>query len=403
RAPMIRAVAAHDAEQGRWLLQLPSHHLVMDHTTLELLVEEIALIQQGREDELPEPIPFRRFVAQARLSVSQAEHEAFFKERLGDVEEPSAPFGLLDIRGDGGDIEEVRIPLEAGLAWQVRQQAQRHGVSTASLFHLAWALMLGKATGRDDVVFGTVLFGRMQGVEGAERALGMFINTLPLRIELGVREVTECLRKTHIALTELMHHEHASLALAQRCSGLPGGTPLFTSLLNYRYSVSKSDSSPVEAWEGIEVLGGQERTNYPVGMSVDDQGEGFQLVGQVSRMIGAQRLCDYLSAAVAGLVESLQTAPQRVASDIELLREAEYHQLNRWGVHDQRYPHAEPVHRLIERQVAATPEATALVFTDQQLSYAELNARANRLAHYLIGLGVRHETRVGIAVERSVE
>ncbi len=90
---MLRAVAAHDPEQKRWLLQLPSHHLVMDHTTLELLVEEIALIQQGREDELPKPIPFRNFVAQAQLGGSLEEHESFFRERLGDVEEPTAPSG----------------------------------------------------------------------------------------------------------------------------------------------------------------------------------------------------------------------------------------------------------------------------------------------------------------------
>ena len=403
RAPMLRAVAAYDAEQNRWLLQLPSHHLVMDHTTLELLVEEIALIQQGREDELPKPLPFRNFVAQARLGVSLEDHEAFFREQLGDIEEPTAPFGLLDIRSNGSDIEEVRVPLSVELAQQVRQQAQRHGVSTASLFHLAWALVLSKTTGHDDVVFGTVLFGRMQGAEGAERALGMFINTLPVRIKMGAQGADKCLRQTHDALSELMNHEHASLGLAQRCSGLSGGTPLFTSLLNYRYSAPQQAKSPVHTWKGMEVLGGQERTNYPITMSVDDLGNGFQLVGQVSRIIGAQRLCDYLSTAIAGIVENLQASPQQPLSEISLLRADEQQLLSGWGDNTQRYPDTPPTQYLIERQAAATPEATALVFEDQLLSYAELNTRANRLAHYLIGLGVRPETRVGIAVERSVE
>ncbi|WP_159053534.1 MULTISPECIES: non-ribosomal peptide synthetase [unclassified Halomonas] len=403
QAPMIRALAAHDAEQERWLLQLPSHHLVMDHTTLELLVEEISLIQQGREDELPKPIPFRNFVAQARLGVSLEDHEAFFREQLGDIEEPTAPFGLLDIRSNGSDIEEMRVPLSAELAQQVRQQAQRHGVSTASLFHLAWALVLGKTTGHDDVVFGTVLFGRMQGIEGAERALGMFINTLPVRIKLGAQGVDTCLRQTHDALSELMHHEHASLGLAQRCSGLSGGTPLFTSLLNYRYTAPQQEGSTVHTWEGMEVLGGQERTNYPITMSVDDLGDGFQLVGQVSRIIGAQRLCGYLSTAIAGIVESLQAAPQQSLSEISLLRIDDQQLLNEWGDNTQQCLGTALIHHLIERQAAATPEATALVLEDQSLSYAELNARANRLAHYLIGLGVQPEVRVGIAVERSVE
>ena len=404
RAPMIRAVAAYDAKQNRWLLQLPSHHLVMDHTTLELLVDEIALIQQCREDELPTPIPFRNFVAQARLGVSLEEHEIFFRERLGDIEEPTAPFGLLDVLGDGEDIEEVRVPLEAELAQQVRLQAQRHGVSTASLFHLAWALVLSKITGHDDVVFGTVLFGRMQGIEGAERALGMFINTLPVRIKTKSQEgADECLRNTHNVLTELLYHEHASLGLAQRCSGLPGGTPLFTSLLNYRYSAPQREGRPTHTWEGMEMLGGRERTNYPITMSVDDLGNGFQLEGQVSRVIGAQRLCDYMRAAMAGIVKSLQTAPQQSISDITLLGKDERQLLGKWGENTQQYLDTAPIQHLIERQTTVTPESAALIFDDQHLSYADLNVQANRLAHYLIGMGVQPEVRVGIAMERSIE
>ncbi|ENO99092.1 syringomycin synthetase [Thauera phenylacetica B4P] len=403
KAPMIRAVAAYDAEQSRWLLQLPSHHLVLDHTTLEQLVGEIALIQQGKEAQLPEPVPFRRFVAQARLGVSRTEHEAFFGKMLGDVEEPTAPFGLLDVQGDGSDVEEVRLPLETELARQIRAQAQRHGVSAASLFHLAWALVLGKTTGKGDVVFGTVLFGRMQGGEGAERALGMFINTLPVRIRLGGRSVLQSLRETQAVLTGLLHHEHASLSLAQRCSGLPGGTPLFSALLNYRYSVQQDEGETASAWEGMDVLGGEERTNYPVGMSVDDLGQGFRLVGQVQKTVGALRLCEYLRAAVAGLVEALADHPGQAVGEIDLLSDAERRQLADWGVNERRHPDVEPVQRLIEQQVQARPEATALVFGDEALTYAELNARANRLAHRLIALGVRPEAKVGIAVERSVE
>ncbi|WGI26272.1 amino acid adenylation domain-containing protein [Halomonas alkaliantarctica] len=403
QAPMIRALAAYDAEQGHWLLQLPSHHLVMDHTTLELLVEEIALIQQGHDDELPKPIPFRNFVAQAHLGVSSEEHEAFFRERLGGIKEPTAPFGLLDVRGDGSDIEEMQLPLEPELAQQVRQQAQYHGVSTASLFHLAWALVLSKTTGRDDVVFGTVLFGRMQGTEGVERALGMFINTLPVRIKIGSKTVDKCLWQTHSALSALLHHEHASLGLAQRCSGLPRGMPLFTSLLNYRYSTPLTESRPTNVWKGMESLGGQERTNYPIGMSVDDLGEGFRLVGQVNHVIGAKRLCEYMRLAVAGIAASLQTASQQSLSEISLLGKNELQLLSEWGENPDQHPDAPPIYQLIEHQAASTPEATALIFEDQHLSYAELNTRANRLAHYLIGLGVKPETRVGIGMERSLE
>ncbi|MDC8759689.1 non-ribosomal peptide synthetase [Janthinobacterium fluminis] len=402
RAPMIRALAAHDREQGRWLLQLPSHHLVLDHTTLELLVEEIALIQQGRQDELLPTVPFRRFVAQARLGVSQAEHETFFRHMLGDVDEPTAPFNLLDVQGNGTAVEEARLALAPALSSQLRRQAQRYGVSAATLFHLAWALVLAKTSGKGDVVFGTVLFGRMQGGEDASRALGLFINTLPLRIRLGSQDVEQCLRQTHAALTGLLHHEHASLSLAQRCSALPGGTPLFSALLNYRY-VPQAPEGAASAWEGMQVLGGEERSNYPLALSVDDLGEGFALVAQVRKSIGAQRLCGFVREAVGAVVAALADRPRQLVCELEVMSEQEAQQLGQWGDNKRRYPDAETVQRLFERQVALHPETQALAFGDVALSYAELNARANRLAHHLIGLGVRPETRVGIAIERSVD
>ncbi|MBK0116168.1 AMP-binding protein, partial [Delftia sp. S65] len=401
KAPMIRAVAAQDAPQGRWLLQLLTHHLVLDHTTLERIVEEIGLIRQGREHALPQPLPFRRFVAQARLGVSAREHEEFFRAMLGDVDEPTAPFGLLDVQGDGSGVQEARHVLDAGLARAVRLAAQRQGVSAASLFHLAWSLVLGRTTGRDDVVFGTVLFGRMQGGEGVERALGMFINTLPLRIRLGERSVQECLRQTHEGLSGLMHHEHATLSLAQRCSALEGGTPLFSTLLNYRYLVQDDGTS--SAWEGLTALGGQERTNYPVTVSIDDLGEGFGIVMQASESIGAQRMCSYMGAAIQAVVGALERAPHSNAGALQILGETERTALERCGSRQPCPAHAVPLQHAIEEQARVRPGAKALVFDAHSLSYGELNAQANRLAHRLVALGVRPESRVGIAMSRSVE
>ena len=144
--------------------------------------EEIEAHLVGRTNQLPVALPFRNLVGQARLGVSKEEHEAFFRRLLGDVEEVTAPFGLLNVQGDGSGIEEAVVALDGSLARRIRERARKLGVSAASVCHVAWAQVLARVSGREDVVFGTVLFGRMQGGTGSDRAMGPFINTLPIRI-----------------------------------------------------------------------------------------------------------------------------------------------------------------------------------------------------------------------------
>ena len=317
QAPMLRGFRAHDPAGERWLLLILSHHLALDHTTLEIVVEEARAHLLGEGGGLVAATPFRDFVAQARLGVSRKEHEAFFGAMLGDVDEPTAPFGLLDARGDGSGVGEARIALDPALASRLRERARVLGVSAASLCHLAFAQVLARACGRDDVVFGTVLFGRMHGGEGADRALGIFINTLPLRIRLGAEGVAEAVRRAHDLLTELLRHEHASLALAQRCSGVAAPAPLFSALLNYRHtSAGQSVSDDTRrGWEGIASLYAEERTNYPLTLSVDDLGEGFALTAQTQTPLAPERICAFMRVALEGLVEALEQAPQTPMRD----------------------------------------------------------------------------------------
>ncbi|HVL02780.1 MAG TPA: amino acid adenylation domain-containing protein, partial [Dongiaceae bacterium] len=119
--------------------------------------------------------------------------------------------------------------------------------------------------------------------------------------------------------------------------------------------------------------------------------------------VGARRLCDYMQAAVHGIVNALATQPQQRISEINLLAATEQQQLLHWGVNNTQYPNIQSVHQLIEAQAKQRPNATAVIFGEEQLSYAELNIRANQLAHHLIAQGVKPEVKVGIAIERSLE
>jgi amino acid adenylation domain-containing protein len=403
RAPLRRACIAEDRARGRWLLLMLTHHLTSDHESLEVQREEISAYLRGLESELPAPLSFRGYVAQARLGVSREEHERFFRGMLGDVEEPTAPYGLLDVWGEGRGIGEARLAVAGDLGTRLRRRARALGVSAASLCHLAWAQVLARLSGRQDVVFGTLLFGRMQGGEGADRVMGPLINTLPVRIGVGEEGVEAAVRRTHALLADLLRHEHASLALAQRCSGVAAPAPLFTSLLNYRYGgrTKQEAGQPGEGVRGVRV---QERTNYPVTLAVDDRGEAFSLAAQVAAPADAEQVCRVMHTALERLVEALEVAPGRPIGSIDVLPEAERRQMvDEWNRTDAEYPAGACIHELFEVQAARTPGAVAVRFEEESVTYRELNERANRLAHHLVRLGVGPEVRVGVLMERSLE
>src|SRR6266542_2521362 len=235
QAPLLQFSIAHDPETDHWVLLQLEHHLTEDVISGWVLQDEFVALLQGKSDMLAPPPPYRNLVAQARLGVSAEEHERFFREMLGEVSEPTLPFGLSDVHQDGEAITESRRMLPQELNGRLRAQARRLGVSLASLCHLAWGQVVARSSGSEQVVFGTVLFGRMQGGEGADRSVGLFLNTLPLKLSLDTTGTVIAARRTHSKLAELISHEHATLILAQRCSGVAADTPLFSAILNYRH------------------------------------------------------------------------------------------------------------------------------------------------------------------------
>ncbi|WAX81773.1 amino acid adenylation domain-containing protein [Streptomyces sp. KMM 9044] len=405
-APLIRAHVAADRGGDRWVCLVRIHQMVRDHTSQEALLRELGAFLSGGGDALPAALPFRTFVAQARLGVTRVEHERYFAELLGDLDETTAPYGLVDVHGDGRDANRTRLSVKEELANRVRGTARSLGVSPATVFHLAWARVLAAVSGRHDVVFGTVLFGRMNAGSGADRVQGPFINTLPVRVRVGSSTVPEALFGLRDQLAELLVHEHAPLALAQRASRVPGGSPLFTSIFNYRHHQAAPEAQEHGSGtvlEGISTLLTRERTNYPVAVAVDDVDSGFMLTVDAVAPVDAAAVCSMLHTCVDNVVTALETATSTRLSAVEVLPANELQRvLTEWNDDTDEPVAARTATELFEAQAARTPDAVAVVAGETEVSYAELDTKANRLAHHLRKYGVGTESVVALCLPRGV-
>ncbi|GAA5703539.1 non-ribosomal peptide synthetase [Streptomyces avermitilis] len=407
RAPLLRLVIAEDPNSERRYLLLNAHHLIEDATSLRLTLEELGAHMAGRAELLPPPAPYRDFVAHVLHQRDPDEAEAYFRGVLGDVTEPTTPFGLTDVRGDGRRVLQHRRSLAPGLTRDLRAQAQRLHLSPACLFHAAWALVVGACSGRDDVVFGAVMSGRLQGVPGVERMLGNFINTLPMRTRLAGRTVRELITDVDTALKDLITHEQSPLSLAQRCSDLDGDAPLFSAVVNVRHFEPGHGEVSVAGINdcGVRFLTAGDAINYPVTVSLDDFGSEFSLDVQVDESVACEAVADYVETALSGIVDALATdgGEGTVALDVEVLPAAERRRLlTEWNGSAVDVT-ATTLLAPFEAQVERSPDRTALVFEGETLSYAELNARANRLAHWLTEQGAGPERLVAVRMERSFD
>ncbi|WP_422645980.1 amino acid adenylation domain-containing protein [Xenorhabdus innexi] len=400
QAPLFAIDIAYESHRNEWLLALSFHHLVNDNITVRVIINEMHKLLHNSAAPLTIPLPYRNFVAQS-LRVSLAEYEAYFRELLADVDTPTAPFGIVNVHSENNPVTAVTQSLDTALSRAIRLQANRQGVSASVLFHVAWARVLAKISGQEEVIFGTVLLGHMQENTETEQGIGLFINTLPIRIRLMNNSVQDIVQATYQSLIGLLEHEQAPLALVQRCSGIKPPLPLFSTLLNYRHN---QQDMTLDTWEGIRLKLIPERTNYPVTLSVDDLVETFQLVALSVDSIEPNRLINYMTVTLSGLVKALESAPQQAISNITILPAAERQQLlTGFNTTKKEYPQDKLIQQLFETQAQRTPDNIAVIFEEQSLRYEELNRRANRLAHYLIAQGIKPDDRIAICAERSLE
>ncbi len=281
------------------------------------------------------------------------------------------------------------------------QQARSRGLTLNTFIQAAWGILLGRLTGRSDVVFGVTVAGRPPEIAGIERMVGLFINTLPLRLKLDpATPLLTLLSELQDAQSRLIAHQHVGLAEIQ---GLTGLGELFDTLLVFEnYPVDHAGL--VAEVNGLRLtdLVVRDATNYPLTLMatpgeqlqlrLDYRGDLFER-GSVEAL--GDRLVRLLAAAVA--------RPEQSIGRLDILGAGERATLLRGWNDTARAIAPATLPELFGAQAARTPGATAIVFGDERLTYAELDARSNQLAHHLRGLGVGPEVIVALCVERSPE
>ncbi|MCP1462319.1 amino acid adenylation domain-containing protein [Pseudomonas sp. S3E17] len=399
-AGLLRAAIAYDSEHDRWLLLLLQHHLIGDHSTLEMLHEEVTQILAGNARTLGTARPFRNLIAQTFLEEDSERHEVFFREQLADIHEPALPYGIAQLKTQ--DIAEFRLALEPALLERLSLQARRLGVGLSSLCHLAWGLVVARTSGSDTVVFGTVLLGRLSTQEHSERTMGLFINTLPLRLELQDMAVDAAVRQAHANLTALLRHEHAPLALAQSCSGIAVPAPLFSALLNYRHGAMTATGND-SGVPDVEWLGSSAGATYPFCLTIEDYGQSLELIAHVASPISPARTCEHMRSALEQLADALGHGEPTRMDQLHILQDHERVQvLQAWNDTATQFD-AKNLVTLFEDQVLRTPHATAVQHGSRHLSYEQLNQQANRLADALLAEGIGAQDLVALALPRSLE
>ena len=401
-APPLMRLALVKIAGSRHCFIWTRHHLLLDGWSTSQLIGEVLRCYAGAALP-PTEGRYRDYITWLQCRDADAS-EAYWRDQLQHLDAPTHLVSAMPRPHEAqAGHQEITLSLDSTTTQRLEDFAKATRITLNTLMQGAWALLVARYTGQDSICFGATVAGRPAELPAAEQLIGPFINTLPVIVSLDPSlRVNEWLCQLQAQNLASREHEHTPLYEIQRWAG-QGGQALFDSLVvfeNYPVDAALHQNLPGELVFGE--VANREQTNYPVTLVVF-QKEVLELCCSYSRSqlddSTAALLIQHLVRALEQLSDS---ATQRVG-EIEWLSDEERQQIEALSVNGERYTKTDPVHRLIEHRVEITPESTAVVFEDQSLSYAELNARANRLAHYLIGLGVKPETRLGIAMERSTE
>ncbi|MBC6433148.1 amino acid adenylation domain-containing protein, partial [Nostoc sp. HG1] len=387
-----------------------SHHLLLDGWSMPLVFKDLLYfyqaIFQGETKTVQPTQSYRNYIAWLQKQ-DLALAEQFWKEKLQGFTAPT-PLSVdkppLNRKQLNSSYNEQQIQLTVQATAALQTFARQHQLTINNLVQATWAILLCRYNQETDVVFGATVSGRPPSLIGIESMVGIFINTLPVRVQVADdTQVLALLKDLQALQVESEQYSYSSLVEIQGWSEVPRGTSLFESIVvfeNYPVDAAVQEHNHSFSIDNIHSI---EQTNYPLTVVA---APGKQFLVKIS--YDTSRFDDAAIARMLGhfqtLLEEIVANPQQRILQLPLLRATEEQQLLvEWNDTQVDYLQDKCIHQLFEEQVERTPDAIAVVFENQQLTYNQLNAKANQLAHYLRSLGVGADVLVGICVERSLE
>ncbi|MFJ6084531.1 amino acid adenylation domain-containing protein [Streptomyces sp. NPDC092369] len=397
--PLLRLTLV-DRGADRWLLILTNHHLLLDGWSIPLLVRELlqlyaAQLAPGRTAPLPAVRPYRDFLAWLASRDRDASTRAWRKALAGSAPTLLSPAtaGLVPVTPE---LHTLRLSEE--LTGQVEELARRRGVTVNTVVQGLWALLLARLTGREDVVFGATVAGRPAELAGAESMIGLFINTVPVRVAVPPGETAGAfLRRLQDEQARLMDHQHLGLTEIQR---LAGAGDLFDTLLVFEnYPIDQQAVAEAEAQSGLRIVDvkGAGATHYPLTLAVLAERQ-LGVVFEFRPDCYGRPAVEELAARFEWILRTTVSAPDTPLAALDILAPQERAELLAAGVGERLPVPYATMPATWEAQAARTPDAVAVVGAGERLTFAELNCRANQLARLLVESGAGPERFVALAL-----
>lgn len=387
------------------------HHLLMDGWSMALVFEEVFLVYdslcRGESITAGPAAPYQQYIQWLQQQDLTAA-ESYWRQTLAGIAEPTTlPISKTSTHLPADEqryTEQIRT-LSPELTASLQQLARQQQVTLNTVVQGAWALLLSRYAGDPDVLFGTTLSSRPADIPGVERMVGLFINTLPIRVMVSpYMRLDAWLQQLQQSQAAARQFDTTPLAQIHTWMNIPAGRTLFENLLIFEnYPISEGAWEHIGSDLTVSDVHFYEKTNYALNMIVVP---GPPLVLEISYNTAhyeagvITRLLDHMETILAGMA----TQPDTILAEVPMLTVAEREQLlHTWNADTVDYPQDMGIHELVAAQVAQTPHAAALIFGKTTLTYTDLDQQANQLAHYLQSLGVGPETLVGMYAHRSIE